>query len=240
MPTNLISCVSLPPATRLSVPNYDYAEANEELVEKGMEEYLVCCGKSICGGCAYSFCQAGIGKCPFCNSERFTKTNEQEVEEIRRRVEANDPTSTCLLANCYHHGLHGFQQDHTKAIELYAKAANLGHSDAHYQLARIYRDGGDLKKAKLHYENAAIAGHEESRYNLGFMEVNSRNMERAIKHWKISASAGHYDAMFAMITLVKKGHVSKESINSTLAAYNNSCVQMRSEARDAYIRDKIT
>jgi hypothetical protein len=65
-------------------------------------------------------------------------------------------------------------------------------------------------------------------------------MERAIKHWKISASAGHYYAMFAMITLVKKGRVSKESINSTLAAYNNSCVQMRSEARDAFIRDIIT
>jgi hypothetical protein len=72
------------------------------------------------------------------------------------------------------------------------------------------------------------------------MEVNSGNMERAIKHWKISASAGHYYAMFAMITLVKKGRVSKESINSTLAAYNNSCVQMRSEARDAFIRDIIT
>ena len=33
--------------------------------------------------------------------------------------------------------------------------------------------------------------------------------------------------------------VSRESINSTLAAYNNSCVEMRSEARDAYIQVEI-
>jgi hypothetical protein len=29
--------------------------------------------------------------------------------------------------------------------------------------------------------------------------------------------------------------VSRETFDSTLAAYNNSCVEMRSEARDAYI-----
>ena len=30
--------------------------------------------------------------------------------------------------------------------------------------------------------------------------------------------------------------VSRESIDSTVAAYHNSCAEMRSEARDAYIR----
>ena len=53
-------------------------------------------------------------------------------------MEANDPTSIYLLANSYDHGLNGLQQDHTKAIELYAKAADLGHSDAPYLLGNIY------------------------------------------------------------------------------------------------------
>jgi hypothetical protein len=34
----------------------------------------------------------------------------------------------------------------------------------------------------------------------------------------------------------EKGYVSKESIDSILAAYNNSCAEVRSEARDAYLR----
>ena len=51
MPTNLIICVSLPPATVFSVPIYDYAMANEGLKREPTEEYYPCCGKSICRGC---------------------------------------------------------------------------------------------------------------------------------------------------------------------------------------------
>jgi hypothetical protein len=96
--------------------------------------------------------------------------------------------------------------------------------------------GGDLKKAKFHYEAAAMAGHEVARYNLGYIEYNSGNKERAMKHWMISASAGEPYAMHSLILLVPHGAVSRESIDSILTAYNNSCAEMRSEARDAYIR----
>ena len=71
---------------------------------------------------------------------------------------------------------------------------------------------------------------------LGIMEKKSGNMERAIKHWKIAASAGDYVAMHAMITFSKKGTGSRKAIKSTLVAYNNTCAEMRSEARDTYIR----
>jgi TPR repeat protein len=53
------------------------------------------------------------------------KTNEKLVEEMMKRVEVNDAGATCQLGNCYHHGNLGLQQDRTKAMELYVKAANL-------------------------------------------------------------------------------------------------------------------
>jgi TPR repeat protein len=158
------------------------------------------------------------------------------ADELMKRVEVNDPTSISLLANSYYNGLNGLQQDHTKAKELYAKAADLGHSEAHCQLANMYHEGGDMKKAKFHYEAAAIAGHEAARYNIGLMEGESRHLERAIKHWKIAASAGHYASMYALQQLFENVSDSRESMDSTLAAYNNSCAELRSEARDAYIR----
>jgi TPR repeat protein len=96
-----------------------------------------------------------------------------------------------------------------------------------------------MKKAKLHLEAAAMAGHEIARYNLGVMEANSGNMARAIKHWTIAASAGDYDAMHELRILFVGGHMSRESIDSTLVAYNTSCAELRSEARDAYIRTII-
>jgi TPR repeat protein len=233
MPKKLIFCVSLPPATRSSLPIYDFAIANEELVDKDMVTYFVCCGKSICKGCIYSFCESSNdGKCPFCNSDQ-DKTDEEMVGEVMRRVEANDATSMFLLAGCYYRGVRGFQQDHAKAVELYARSADLGCSTAHNNLACVYDEGGDLKKAKFHYEAAAMAGHEVARFNLGMDEYNSGNKVRAVKHWMISASGGEYEAMHELRTLFEQGFISRDSIDSTLTAYNNACAEMRSEARDA-------
>jgi tetratricopeptide (TPR) repeat protein len=237
MPINLICCISLPPATVSSVPISDYAEANEELADEDTEAYYPCCGKSICRGCIDSFCRSGnVYKCPYCKAERGGKTDEEMVEEIMKLVEVNDPVAMGMLANSYQDGRGGLQQDRAKATELYAKAADLGYSKAHYLLGCEYRRRGDMKKAKFHFEAAATAGHEEARYNVGGLEAQSGNMERAIKHWTIAASAGEYNAMNHLITLFKQGVVSRDSINSTLTSYNNSCAEMRSESRNAAIR----
>jgi tetratricopeptide (TPR) repeat protein len=239
IPEKLINCVSLRPATRSSVPIQDFADEHVELAQREMETYYPCCGKSACGGCLHSFYMSGNMKCPFCNADGDSKTEEERVQEMMRRVEANDPASICMLATHYHLGRAGFQQDHAKAIELYARAAELGFSKAHYSLGMHYKKMGDLKKAKFHFEVAAMVGHDGARYNLGSLEADSGNLERAVKHWTIAASAGHYNAMYTLLVLFKKGQqggVSRDSINTTLAAYNKSCAEMRSESRDAFIR----
>jgi TPR repeat protein len=236
MPLLLICCKSLPPATIKSIPIYDYAKANEELVNKAMETYYSCCGKSLCGGCRYTIHKTSNNdeKCPFCNSDRVNKTREEKIEEIMKRVEVNDAFSIYMLGNHYYNGV-GFQQDHTKAMDLYARAAELGYSKAHNRLSSFYHKGGDMKKAKFHLEAAAMAGHEGARYNLGNLEAKSGNMERAIKHWTIGASTGCYRAIDDLRIFFEHGLVDREYIDSILTAYNNSCIEMRSEARGEYI-----
>jgi TPR repeat protein len=190
----------------------------------------------------YSFDQSGNeGKCPFCNSDRRDKTDGELVEDNMKRVEANDPASICMLAIHYHHGRAGLQQDMAKAKDLYTRAVELGCSMAHIHLGIFYHEGGDMKKAKFHFEAAAMAGNEVARFNLGCMEAESRNMERAIKHWTIAASAGCFLAMHNLRISFKDREVSRdrESIDSILTAYNNSCAEMRSEARDACIQFEI-
>ena len=80
MPNKLISCITLPDATVLSVPIYDYADANGRLANMATKEYYSCCGKSICGGCVDSFRKSGNdGKCPFCNADTMGKTMKKEL-----------------------------------------------------------------------------------------------------------------------------------------------------------------
>jgi hypothetical protein len=157
MPHKLICCVSLPPATILSVPIYDLAIANEALADMAIDQYYSCCGKSICGGCVHSSWKSGNNEtCPFCNSDR-NKTDEEKVEEIMKRVAANDPASIYILGDHYYHGQNSIQQDEQRAIELYSRAAELGCSKAHGNLGDIYHERGDWKKTKFHWEAAAMA-----------------------------------------------------------------------------------
>ena len=239
MPRSVFTCVSLPDATLSSVPIHHFAIANAGLGDKDMEHYYSCCGKSVCKGCVHSFHVTGTeNKCPFRNTELESNAAAgRRVEKITKRVEANDPASICMLAHYYLHGVGGFQQDHAMSKELYARAANLGYSKAHHYLGDVYYAGGNMKKAKFHYEAAAMDGHEAARCNVGVIEAQSGNMERAVKHLTIAASAGQYIAMHSLTKFFEEGiGGSRESIDSILTAYNNSCSKMRSEARDAYIR----
>jgi TPR repeat protein len=165
----------------------------------------------------------------------MSKTDEETVNELMKRVEANDAGAMCVLANDYYRGGRGLLQDQERAVELWKQAAELGYSQAHFQLGTVYDQGGDVKKAKFHWETAAMAGDETARYNLGCAEKGSGNVERALKHMRIAASAGHFLAMRALLGAFNLGLESKETIDSTLAAYNNSCAEMRSEARDNFI-----
>ena len=59
--------------------------------------------------CAYSF-----NKCPFCNSDWRSKTDEENVEELMKRVDLNDAGAMCWLGEYYNKGGRGLQQDWEK------------------------------------------------------------------------------------------------------------------------------
>jgi hypothetical protein len=81
-----------------------------------------------------------------------------------------------------------------------------------------------------------MAGNEVAR-NRGGLEAQSGKIEQAVKNWTIAASAECYESMHVLISWFELGYVRRESMDSVLAAYNNSCAQMRSKARDAYIHN---
>jgi TPR repeat protein len=86
----------------------------------------------------YSFSQSGnIKTCPYCKDERLSKTEEERVEQMLKRIEANDAGAMCALGSDYYLGKKGLQQDRAKAVELWKQAVALGSSRSHFQFGCI-------------------------------------------------------------------------------------------------------
>jgi hypothetical protein len=62
---------------------------------------------------------------------------------------------------------------------------------------------------------------------------NSGNKKYAMKHYMIAASSGCFKSMNILIMSFEQGIiVCRDEIDSTLTAYNKSCVEMRSEGNN--------
>ena len=150
-------------------------------------KYYACCGKVICSGCIHAPVYDNQGdivagkKCPFCRTPA-PYTDEEAAERERKRVELSDPIAIHNLGIYYAEGLYGLPQDHAKALELFHRSAELGHTGAYRSIGCIYDVKVDEKKANHYYELAAIGGNVNARYNLGQVEWRAGNFDRALKH----------------------------------------------------------
>ena len=84
------------------------------------------------------------------------------------------------------YGQNGERQDYYKAVELYRKAAALGHPSAKVNLGYAYEQGHgvarDLHEAARLYQEAADLGETQGMTNLGFMYEKGRGgLERSLK-----------------------------------------------------------
>ena len=101
--------------------------------------------------------------------QRSKGTTEEHVEKLMKRVgRPMMPLQFVLGDHYYFKGLNSFRTDHTqRQSNSFTRAGDLGLSKGHYQLADVYRQKGDMKKAKFYLEAAAMAGNEMARCNLG-------------------------------------------------------------------------
>ena len=108
-------------------------------------KYFACCGKTICVGCICAGVAAGDvsttkGLCPFCRAPVQSSDGEQ-LERIKKRVEAGDPEAIKQLGFRYSEGEDGLPQDHDRAHELWLRAGKLGCATAYHILAVDYFNG---------------------------------------------------------------------------------------------------
>ena len=205
--------------------------------------YKSCCGKMICSGCIYAVKLTGGGDelCPFCRAP--TPSNEEAMKREKKLIETGDSTAIEIVGGYYACGVHGYPQNHAKALELFYRAAELGNAKAYFAIGCTYDSSRgvevDKKKAKQYYELAAMKGNVKARYNLGCIEKRAGNMDRARKHWMIASGGGSNNAVKGIKGMYLKAQATKEDYTKALQAYQEYLNEVKSAQRDeAAVVDK--
>ena len=196
-----------------------------------------CCSILLCKGCA----NADIArrnfrdrKCPFCRNP-LSETEEETNKKRMKRVAANDPIALRRMGV-----RHFYKEDYDDAFKYWAKAAELGDAEAHYNLSILYSEGlgveKDEQKDICHLEEAAIAGHPDARFQLGAYEARNGRVNRAVKHWIIAANLGYDRSITVLKDCYRDGDVSKEDFATALRAHHVAVKAMKSPQRDEAAR----
>jgi len=212
-----------------------------------------CCSKIVCGSCDHLHetwteklaAERGqtrtpvVVKCTFCRTTA-PEPEEEELALLRKRVEFEDPTALCTLAEYYDKGECGLPVDQTKCIELLHQAAGLGNPSAHFKLGALHHFGEmgleqNEEEAIKHCKEAAEGGHIIARHNLGHTAYKNGDYVAAMRHWRLSASGGWKGSMKDLIKCFEDGLLRHGDLAETLQAFYRSRGEMRSEDRDQFI-----
>jgi len=206
--------------------------------------YQSCCGKVICSGCFHAPVYDNQGNkvdndkqnaCAFCRVVA-PKTENEMNQRLTKRVEANDAQAIYTIGCYYWDGTNGFEQDHTKALELYHRAADLNYVNAYNSIGNAYETGKgvevDMKKSQHYTELAAIRGEVIARWNLGNREGSAGNADRALKHFIIAVRGGSDESLKMIKDLYSNGFAGKEDYTKALQAYQAYLGEIKSRQRD--------
>ena len=180
--------------------------------------------------------------CPFCRTP--AAPDEETYEREKKRVEVGDAQAIHNLACDYSKGGHGSPQNRDKALELWHRAGELGHSESNYNIGIAYSNGRgveqDDKKAIHYWELAAMRGNANARHNHGVKDYEGGNYDRALKHFMIASGSGSSRSLTEMKQLYTNGHATKDDYGKAFEAYQAYLDDIRSDQRDeaAAFKDK--
>ena len=160
--------------------------------------------------------------------------NASKLALVHKRVDAEDQFTIDYLAGKYYYGRYGLEKNVPRAIELWTEAAELGLSQAHFNLGNVHYSGKsvpcDEARALKHWEAAAMKGHVEARGNLGDHKCKKANCQRAVRHYLIAAKMGA--PLDSIKKMFARGHATKQQYGDALSGYQAATEEMKSPERD--------
>ncbi|WP_305369381.1 SEL1-like repeat protein [Photobacterium leiognathi] len=123
-------------------------------------------------------------------------------------------------------------------IKRFQRAAELGNSDAMFNLAIIYMDGQAVEqsdeKAIEYFQRAAVLGNSDAMFNLAIIYMNGQGAEqsdeKAIEYFQRAAENGNSDAMFNLAISYMDGQGVEQSDEKAIEYYQRAAELGNSEA----------
>ena len=205
-------------------------------LETGMR-HKSCCGKVVCSGCIHAVRKLDPvhWKCPFCRVP-MPISDKETIRRIKARMEMDDAIATHSFGCFYYNGELGFPQNWNKAIDLWHRAAELGHAKSYFNIGHAYHYGRgverDMKKAQHYYELSAIRGYTGARPNLGCFEEGAGNVGIALKHYMIAAGCGNDNSLKKIREFYTNGHATKDDYAKALRSHQKYVDGIKSDQRD--------
>lgn len=146
-------------------------------------------------------------------------------EKYRKIEEEKSPSKFCDEGDKLYDN-----KEYEKAIELYKKAAALGHIGVLNRLGWMYRYGEGVEQSDTEavkwYRKGAEAGNANAMNNLGLMYDNGRGVAQsdteAVKWYRKGAEAGNANAMNNLGCMYKDGKGVEQNYNKAIELYKKS------------------
>jgi TPR repeat protein len=163
---------------------------------------------------------------------------EAAFKEWLPLAQNNDPAAMRNIGHMYRRGL-GVEQDYTKAMTWYKRAATIGLDRAQANVAGMYLEGEgveqDYAQAANWFARAAQQGHVVSQYNLGLLLENGlgveQNDQRALGWFALAAKAGHPQAKVKAAELAAR--IKSEQANGATSASGGPLIKQAEASETA-------
>lgn len=156
------------------------------------------------------------------------------------RAAKNDAGSIETLGNICQSGGLGVPVDESKGLACLRRAADLGDDDSCFTIGFSYYTGSgvaqDKAKGRKYLEKAAANGHVFAGLVLGCTEMENGNRQAAMRYWRIAAACGGKVAAEELVTCYELDCIRHHDLAESLQARDNACNELKSEARDAYMK----
>ena len=223
--------------------------------ESNDTKYCYTCGTTVCKGCMIS---AGIVHrkdggdikgamdnfltCPYCRSNNELYDDKATLEKLMKQANTGNGEALFRVGTHYFDGGMGLKQDKAEGLKWYHRGVEAGSGKAALFLGKCYNEGDGVDKdeeiALEYFQKAAELGYVPAFNLIGAILMNKGFIEEGMLNYRKAAICGMSDDWLfnALRDGFEDGFITKDEYAYALREHQKACNEMKSDAREAWLR----